>query len=1719
MKKLLLTTALAMLTALCAVGKNYDFIAKSETNNLYYKITDDVNKEVELVSETDSWGWAPYTTEPSGTLIIPSTVTYNGTIYSVTSIGSRAFKYCAKLTGDLTIPNSITSIGEDAFNNCEGFKGDLIIPNSVTTIGGGAFYNCNFNGSLTIGNSVTTIGEEAFKYCNGLTGDLTIPNSVTSIGDNAFNDCRGLTGDLTIPNSVTTIGEGAFYGCEGFNGSLTIPNSVTTIAKNAFKYCTELTGSLTIPNSVTSIGEAAFHYCSSFDGILTIGNGVTTIGKSAFYECGFKGSLIIPDNVKRIEDSAFRSCGFTGSLTIGKGVSSIGREAFRSCLGLSGILTIPNTIMSLERDVFAYCSGFVGNLTIPESVFSIAENAFFRCSGFTGLTIPSSVTSIEDGAFGYCSGFEKVINCASYPQKIDKTVFSYVEVSEIPLYVPETSVEDYGYADYWKDFGTINGIYTITVELEGGELITSIPTIYTEESKTIMLPTNVSKASVIEGGKRIDYTFAGWSNGTEIITNIPKGSVGNVTLTATYKEDVTLAEYTITAELEGGELLTLIPAIYTVESETIILPIDVSKASVIEVGRRIDYTFAGWSNGTKIITNIPKGSVGDVTLTATYMEGITNFEYSITVELDGGELSTSIPTTYTIEDAITLPTDVSKANSDVVDGQCVVYTFMGWNNGSEIITKIAKGSIGNITLTAIYTEKLTNAKYNITVELEGGELSTPIPTSYILGSETIELPVPTKANGQIVGGQYVAFKFTGWSNGKSIITEIVKGTSGDISLTATWKEEVEICYQLEGGYNLSYKINEDGKTVTCLGLFDKNQVVPADLVIPTVISNRNTEYVVTKIADKAFYDCSVLTKKVILPPTINEIGEAAFAESPIIGVTLPKYLQVIPKDCFKGTALENVELPNSLSIIEEGAFASTNLSGVVELPHTLTLIKAEAFKDVDGYATIILPEYIVYIGSNAFANFNGEKIVALSEMPLDLSGQLDVFEGVDASVVKLAVPDGSVEAYSNADIWDRFKNNISVVKYINVANPVELTYNAGTIKVDVFSNADWKTTSNTDWFTAVKVGEKLLIVVDENKSIQREGKIILSATDVEPIEITVIQKDVIFVESNIEDITLDVNKAFVPIDLSEHFTYGDYSELQFVAQSGNEEVASVIINGKMLGIIPNAKGKTDILLKAFTKWGTENEISFSVTVTDINGSETEPLDCDGFVIDETIINVGCPGDETGSIELEVSGNTAPYKYRWSNTQTESNIYNLLAGEYTVIIRDALGCVETRTYEVEGSDDISIEPKFINPECGKNNGSVEVNVKGGTAPYSYEWSNGEKGAIISNLYSGVYALMVKDSRKCEYETAIVLDSKVSIKITIDSAKNAKCSAANKGEIHVSVSGGTPPYNLAWADGGIGFSRTNLDEGVYNLVVTDDKGCTANLSHEIQSTSFLTPAIGLVSVDRTTDNNLIIWHKEKTSEIDFYNIYRENPKTKEFEVVGTWDYENIGVFEDLEANTFERSWRYRLQAENDCGDRSKLSKSFKTIHMKSVELTEEGVALTWDDYEGEVYPTYAIHRVFGSEAVLEARVPFHTSYYFDANPPKEVTSYFVAVELPEEFVVEGNRLKAESGPFILAVSNIAEVEINAGGGNDDETSLNSVLNQISVYPTVAKDVITVTVGAGQQAQVMLYTLTGEKVYEQEVLETAELNVSNMPKGVYTVVVTINGVGYGYKVIVND
>ncbi|MBO4752472.1 MAG: leucine-rich repeat domain-containing protein [Bacteroidales bacterium] len=276
MKKLYLF--LTVLFAITAQLWAYDFSDVAPSGQtLYYNI---VNGEAQVAEDN----------HVTGELTIPSTVTYNETTYTVTSIGANAFFGCSGLAS-VTIPNSVTSIGYGAFYGSS--VNSVTISNSVTTIGDYAFCDCMRLNTVPIGNTVTSIGEYAFYNCSGFTGSLTIPSSVTNIGGGAFGHCTGLT-SLTIPNSVTSIPYSAFSECSGLT-SVTIPNSVTFIGTDAFYYCSNLT-------SVYYTGDIADWCNIEFGGVLS---NPLRYAHNLYVDNSLVSSLVIPEGVTAIGDYAF----------------------------------------------------------------------------------------------------------------------------------------------------------------------------------------------------------------------------------------------------------------------------------------------------------------------------------------------------------------------------------------------------------------------------------------------------------------------------------------------------------------------------------------------------------------------------------------------------------------------------------------------------------------------------------------------------------------------------------------------------------------------------------------------------------------------------------------------------------------------------------------------------------------------------------------------------------------------------------------------------------------------------------------------------------------------------------------------------------------------------------------------------------------------------------------------------------------------------------------------------------------------------------------------------------------------------------------------------------------------------------------------------------------------------------------------------------------------
>ncbi|WP_332737128.1 gliding motility-associated C-terminal domain-containing protein, partial [Flavihumibacter sp.] len=253
--------------------------------------------------------------------------------------------------------------------------------------------------------------------------------------------------------------------------------------------------------------------------------------------------------------------------------------------------------------------------------------------------------------------------------------------------------------------------------------------------------------------------------------------------------------------------------------------------------------------------------------------------------------------------------------------------------------------------------------------------------------------------------------------------------------------------------------------------------------------------------------------------------------------------------------------------------------------------------------------------------------------------------------------------------------------------------------------------------------------------------------------------------------------------------------------------------------------------------------TYSVTVTDANGcSATKNIE---VTIDKQVITAvpavsatSCIG-ATGAISLVVSGGTPAYAYSWTGpanfTADTKDLTGLVAGIYTVVITDLNGCTTTLDVEVNSVDVAIILTENITQSiCGNANGSISMQIQGGTAPYSISWS-GPNGFMadtkdISGIGAGDYSVTVTDINGCSVtKNIIVANTDVSI-IATPTVADANCRTTD-GSITVQVNGGTAPYTYEW-NGPAGFTSTQtaisaLAPGDYTLVITDANGCSVNL----------------------------------------------------------------------------------------------------------------------------------------------------------------------------------------------------------------------------------------------------------------------------------------------------
>jgi hypothetical protein len=238
---------------------------------------------------------------------------------------------------------------------------------------------------------------------------------------------------------------------------------------------------------------------------------------------------------------------------------------------------------------------------------------------------------------------------------------------------------------------------------------------------------------------------------------------------------------------------------------------------------------------------------------------------------------------------------------------------------------------------------------------------------------------------------------------------------------------------------------------------------------------------------------------------------------------------------------------------------------------------------------------------------------------------------------------------------------------------------------------------------------------------------------------------------------------------------------------------------------------------------------------DNDGDDDNPSDststCSTLIAKLQKTNVSCSGSSNGQLQVVIEDGQEPYTYAWSTGESSSAIQNLTAGNYVVTVTDAKGNTMTLTESIANAEAISISEFLTQPSCdGINNGSISLDVSGGSGAYTFAWNNGSNQQNLTNLGSGLYTVLVSDSAGCSTQKTFTLINSTSIKVGV-SFTHPACSQSN-GIIDITPAGGIAPYSYVWNTGATTQDLENGGAGTYTVKITDAVGCSATMVYALR-----------------------------------------------------------------------------------------------------------------------------------------------------------------------------------------------------------------------------------------------------------------------------------------------
>ncbi len=264
---------------------------------------------------------------------------------------------------------------------------------------------------------------------------------------------------------------------------------------------------------------------------------------------------------------------------------------------------------------------------------------------------------------------------------------------------------------------------------------------------------------------------------------------------------------------------------------------------------------------------------------------------------------------------------------------------------------------------------------------------------------------------------------------------------------------------------------------------------------------------------------------------------------------------------------------------------------------------------------------------------------------------------------------------------------------------------------------------------------------------------------------------------------------------------------------------------------------------------------YSVTVTDSHGcSASAATMVTGFsspVLSLTPQNTTCNGTSDGMVTSTILSGNGPYTYGWSTGGTSPFISNLQPGTYSLTLTDANGCSDVESAPVQLGSSLILNfdaPEFV---CPNETVQATVNPFGGTAPFVFNWSNGQTQQTATGLGVGAYSVTVTDPSGCSGMGEVSFLAGGGF-VVADQIAYPSCAGSTNGSISLVVTGGLPPYFYSWNTGSTDSLIENLPSGTsYSVYVSDGSGCPSQHSFQLPDISVLNAFVSSTNAGCTGD----------------------------------------------------------------------------------------------------------------------------------------------------------------------------------------------------------------------------------------------------------------------------